>query len=470
MSLNRTSGGLRNIDLITFSLYLGLVSIGWLMVYTVGYGEGYPADVFKYLATQSGKQTIWIGISIVAFAVIMLLDWKFWTTFAYPIYTVGLFFLVAVLIFGTRTNGATAWFSFGGFSFQPSELAKFGTLLAVSAFLSYYSTSLKQFKSQIIAIGLIFTPMVLILMQPDAGSAFVFLSFLILFYREGLSPTVYLVGAFSAILLILGLIIPTEQISLTLLLLGVGALFFQFKPLSYWVAGAIALAVGAFFLAKEGAWWISLGAGSLAFVTAGWFVYRRRKARLVFLLSAAILVGSGLAFAANYAFNSVLKPHQQDRINVWLRPERCSEKGSLYNVTQSKMAISSGGFEGKGFLNGTMTRLNYVPEQSTDFIFCTIGEEQGFVGVFGVVTLFLLLLIRLTVLAERQRSTFSRHYAYGLAGILFIHFFINIGMTMGLLPIIGIPLPFISKGGSSLLGFTTMIAVMLKLDSHRYQI
>lgn len=470
MTINRASGGLRNIDLITFSIYLGLVAIGWLMVYTVGYGEGYPDDIFKYLTTQSGKQTIWMGISFVVFAIIMLLDWKFWSTFAYPIYAVGLFLLVAVLFFGSQKNGATAWFSFGGFSFQPSELAKFGTTLAVSSFLSYYSTSLKQLKSQIIAFGLILTPMILILLQPDAGSALVFLSFFILFYREGLSPTLYLVGGFCGLLLILGLIIPTQQISFVLLALAVCILFFQFKPLSYWMVGAIALVGGAYYVATVNQWLIALGGLALSFAIAAWFVNKMRKARLVWLLSAALIVGSGIAFVANYAFNSVLKPHQQDRIKVWLKPEECSEKGSLYNVTQSKMAISSGGFEGKGFLNGTMTRLNYVPEQSTDFIFCTIGEEQGFVGTFGVIILFLLLLIRLTILAERQRSTFSRHYAYCLAGILFIHFFVNIGMTMGLLPIIGIPLPFISKGGSSLLGFTTMLAVMLKLDSHRYQI
>lgn len=462
--------GLRNIDLVTFSLYLGLVAIGWLMVYTVGYGEGYSKDFFQFLTTQAGKQTIWIGISFVVFAIIMFIDWKFWSTFAYPIYVIALFFLIAVLIVGTKTKGATAWFSFGGFSFQPSELAKFATALAISSFLSHYSTNLNTLKSQAMVFGLVLLPMVFILLQPDAGSALVFLSFFIVLYREGLSPSIYVVGIFSAIILVLGLIIPPVSIVQWLILLGLIIMSQHFKPAFYWMAGAVGLAITAWYLSKQvNIEYVTAGVG-LIFAAAAYFQMRKRRVRLVGLLSAMLVFGAMLAFAANYGFNNVLKPHQQERVNVWLRPESCDERGSLYNVTQSKMAISSGGLQGKGFLEGTMTKLNYVPEQSTDFIFCTIGEEQGFIGSFGVITLFLLLLIRITIIAERQRSNFSRHYAYCLAGILFVHFFINIGMTMGLLPIIGIPLPFISKGGSALLGFTTMIAVLLKLDSHRFQI
>jgi rod shape determining protein RodA len=185
------------------------------------------------------------------------------------------------------------------------------------------------------------------------------------------------------------------------------------------------------------------------------------------MLNTAVIVGIGISFLANYVFYEILEPHQQDRINVWLQPSKCDPRGSLYNVLQSKMAISSGGLQGKGFLKGTMTKLNYVPEQSTDFIFCTVGEEQGFLGSFGIIALYFLLLYRITAVAERQRSGFSRRYAYAIAGILFVHYIINIGMTMGLMPIIGIPLPFISKGGSSLLGFTVMLAVLLKLDANR---
>lgn len=460
----------RNIDLVTFSIYLGLVGIGWLMVYTVGYGEGYSGSIFDFFGTQAGKQTIWVGISFLVFAFIMLFDWKFWSTFAYPIYGIAIFLLVAVLIFGTKTKGATAWFSFGGFSFQPSELAKFATALAMSSFLSHYSTNLKTLKSQMIAFGILLLPMGLIMMQPDAGSTLVFLSFFIVLYREGLSPNLYIIGITSAVLLILGLIIDPVYISQALVFLAATFLFLQFKPQLYWGAGALALAAAMVYLTREESKWEALVLAVASFVVAGGALVRRRKTRLVSVLAVATMIGIGIAFASNYAFNSVLKPHQQDRINVWLRPDSCDEKGSLYNVTQSKLAISSGGLQGKGFLNGSMTKLNYVPEQSTDFIFCTIGEEQGFVGSFGTIILFLLLLIRITIIAERQRSNFSRHYAYCVGGIFFIHFFVNIGMTMGIMPIIGIPLPFISKGGSALLGFTTMIAVLMKLDSHRYQI
>ena len=195
--------------------------------------------------------------------------------------------------------------------------------------------------------------------------------------------------------------------------------------------------------------------------------FLQRRGKLVARLSTVLVIGAIIAFSANYTFNNFLENHQRDRINVWLRPSLCDPQGALYNVLQSKMTIGSGGLQGKGFLQGTMTKLNYVPEQATDFIFCTIGEEQGFIGSLGIIGLFLLLLIRIIVLAERQRSDFSRHYAYGIAGILFIHAFVNIGMTMGLVPIIGIPLPFISYGGSSILGFSLMMGVLLKLDSHR---
>jgi len=211
---------------------------------------------------------------------------------------------------------------------------------------------------------------------------------------------------------------------------------------------------------------ISLG----SFVIVAFMHAARLNLRLSGTLTAIVLVGSGLAYSTDYAFNNILKPHQQDRINVWLHPERCDPRGSLYNVMQSKMAIASGGIEGKGFLEGTMTKMNYVPEQSTDFIFCTVGEEQGFIGSFMVISLYLIFMLRIVFIAERQRSSFSRHYAYGVVGLLFIHFFVNIGMTMGLLPIIGIPLPLISKGGSALIGFTLMIAVLLKLDSNRYSL
>ncbi|MBV6653149.1 MAG: rod shape-determining protein RodA, partial [Mameliella sp.] len=304
-----------------------------------------------------------------------------------------------------------------------------------------------------------------------AGSALVFTSFLLVFFREGLSPIYYIVGIVGSTLLVLGFIYPPVPIIFGTILTGTAVLSYYFEKSlrTYaWIAIGL-LAIAAYNLSALGYELYMVGGAALFFIAASVIAYQQRNGRLALLMAFFLFLGSGLAFASNYAFNYVLKPHQQDRINVWLQPEKCDERGSLYNLTQSKAAIGSGGLEGKGFLNGTMTKLNYVPEQSTDFIFCTIGEEQGFIGTAGIILLFLLLLLRITVVAERQKSNFARHYAYCVAGILFMHIFINIGMTMGVTPIIGIPLPLISKGGSSLLGFTIMISILLKLDKHRYR-
>ncbi len=459
------------IDWLTFCLFLGLAVIGWMMIFSVSYEEYRKVGMGGFLNTSAGKQAIWLGICGLVFAFIMLFDHKFWQTFAYPIYGLSMLMLVLVLIFGTNIKGATSWFSFGGFSLQPSELAKVGTCLGVSAFLNTYSTDLRHPKAQLTALGLIALPVLLIMLQPDAGSALVFTSFLVVYFREGLNPIYYIVGIVGATLLILGFIYPPVQIIFGTVLAGAAVLAYYFSNnLRNYAWAAIALlAIAAYNLSGLGYHLYLLGGAILFFLASGFIAYQQRNGRMAMLMAFFLILGSGLAFASNYAFNYVLKPHQQDRINVWLQPEKCDERGSLYNLTQSKAAIGSGGLEGKGFLNGTMTKLNYVPEQSTDFIFCTIGEEQGFVGTAGIILLYLLLLLRITVVAERQKSAFARHYAYCVAGILFIHIFINIGMTMGMTPIIGIPLPLISKGGSSLLGFTIMISILLKLDKHRFR-
>ncbi|MEN0002738.1 MAG: rod shape-determining protein RodA [Bacteroidota bacterium] len=467
----RNPAGLVNFDLITFSIFLGLVAIGWLMIYTVGFNEGYRGGLSGFLTTPAGKQSIWIGICTFIFIFILLIDWKFWQTFAYPLYAGSMLLLLGVLFFGVTIKGATSWYSFGSFSFQPSELAKFGTALAISAYLSAFNTDLKNLRSQLTVAALLLTPMVLIMMQPDAGSALVFISFLVVLYREGLSSYYYLVGFYLATILILGLIANPLWIAGGLGLLGLLVLAANFKARNYWLLGSLAFAGLAIYLVEvvDKSYILPvLGAITLALLGMGTYLFWNRKAKLIQLMSITIVVGIGLAFASNYFFNEVLQPHQQNRINAWLRPDKC-DKAALYNVVQSKMAISSGGLQGKGFLKGTMTKLNYVPEQTTDFIFCTVGEEQGFVGSLGIIGLFFLLMLRITIIAERQRSSFARTYAYAVAGILFIHVFINIGMTMGLMPIIGIPLPMISKGGSSLIGFTIMIAVLLKIDSNRFR-
>lgn len=464
----RDTAGLKNIDRATFSIFLALVAVGWLMVYTVSFSREWTEGV-NFFDTSIGKQTIWIGICTVVFAIVFMIEWKFWQTFAYLFYGIATVLLFAVLLFGSEIKGARAWFNFGGFSFQPSEVAKFATCLAMSAFLSNYRTNLKTLRSQMIALGLLGLPVGLIMLQPDAGSAIVFASFLVVLFREGLSPNYYVVGIYCAAILILGLIYNPESIVIGLLLIGVFALAYQFKDKRYWMMAAATLSAGVILAFTKDHVTEALIAVGICFITLVVVQWWLKKGRIVSLLIAAVVVGIGIAYAASFAYDA-LKPHQKDRINVWLRPGDADPRGSLYNLYQSKLAIGSGGLTGKGFQKGTLTKLNYVPEQSTDFIFCTIGEEQGFIGSLGLIGLFTLLLIRIVNIAERQRSNFSRHYSYCVAGILFIHIFINLGMTMGLLPIIGIPLPFISKGGSSLLGFTVMMAVLLKLDSNRYSI
>jgi rod shape determining protein RodA len=314
--------------------------------------------------------------------------------------------------------------------------------------------------------------MLLIILQPDAGSMLVFLSFSILLYREGLSPVPYIIGFILLLVFILAIYFGDNsgELIMYLMMLATGIFTFNVKQgRNLWlsITGVIAALALWLFFSRSQEWGLALMTAIVLFYI---IVFSRRgRFKIVLLTGSALFVSIALIYSTNFMF-SKLKPHQRDRIWVWLRPDKVDPRGAAYNLINSKMAIGSGGFLGKGFTEGTMTKLNFVPEQQTDFIFCTIGEEQGFVGAFAVVALYMIFLVRIVQVAERQRSNFVRLYAYGLAGIFFVHFFINIGMTMGLLPVIGIPLPFISAGGSSLLGFTAMLAILLKLDSNRYSV
>lgn len=385
--------GFRSMDWATFSLYLSLVAVGWLMIFTVGYGDGYSANLGDFLASTAGRQTIWIGIALIVFSfVYFLIDWKLWRTLAYLIYAFSIVLLIAVLFFGTNINGAKSWFAIGGFSFQPSEIAKFGTCLAMASFLSDYNTTLRNATHQIISFGIFLLPIGLILLQPDAGSALVFLSFLLVLFREGLDANYFVVGSVVGVISLLGLIYQPVYVILGLVLLLALFLSFNFQNRTiYWVGGVLAGGGGFAYVAGTETYLTYALLGSLmGLLTLAFILWQKQqKRRLVGFMSIILLLGSGIAIAANYGFNNVLKPHQQDRINVWLRPELCDPRGSLYTVIQSKMTISSGGLQGKGFLKGTMTKFNYVPEQATDFIFCTVGEEQGFIGSFGIIILFL---------------------------------------------------------------------------------
>jgi rod shape determining protein RodA len=481
---------LGEIDFVTLGIYIALVSIGLLMIFAVTYDPKAPYG-FLDLNHVFGKQIFFIIICLVLIFVIMMTDWSFWRTFALFIYILSLLILPGTLIFGHEVNGAHCWYQIGGFSFQPSEIAKFGTCLAMASYMSSTGINLKEWRSRFIALGIFLLPAAIVLLQSDTGSALVFFSFVLVLYREGLPPLWYLLGFGTTAMVILGLVYEPPFVVAWLMAIFNFVQINRFRERTrvWWSVYAVSIAlilwwspIFNWFLQKSNistesvsfANYMVLVPQSILLVVSFLLSYRRKNSLIQRKLQLNLLVlvmASILVFAANFACYTVLAPHQQQRIKIWLKPSEAAAdaRGKAYNMLHAKMAIGSGGFSGKGFLEGNMTKLKFVPQQSTDFIFCTVGEEQGFIGALGIVGLFTLLLYRITVLAERQRSNFSRVYAYSVAGIIFVHFMINIGMTMGLFPIIGIPLPFISYGGSSLIGFTLMIAVLLKLDSHRNQ-
>lgn len=454
----------REIDWITVSIYFGLVLIGWLMIYAVGSTES--ADLFD-MNTRHGNQLVWIGISFFIGTIILIIETRFYKTFAYIFFGIAMILLISVLIGGTVIAGSKSWLVLGPIRIQPSEPAKAATCLALASYMSSFNVSLQNFKNQIIALGIIGLPMFLILLQGDAGSALVFSSLLIVLYREGMPSPLYIFGISITLLSIAALMFQIIPLLMGLSILGTGILIAQ-SGNNRVLLGYITLVIGCVFLVQQG--FLIPTAIGLGVIFLGLWVYnviqsKKRRSLYTFL---GVLVACGLySTVVNYGFNTILQPHQKDRINVWLKPSECDPLGSLYNVTWSKLAIGSGGFAGKGFLEGTITKLSYVPEQATDFIFCTVGEEHGFLGAFALILLFLLLLLRIILIAERQRSRFTRVYAYGVASILFFHLMVNVGMTLGIMPVIGIPLPFISYGGSSLLAFTILLGILIRLDTDK---
>lgn len=455
-------------DWITLSVYFSLVLIGWFMVFSTVYDEKNPF-AFIDITTTIGSQSLWLVISLVAFFTALTLDWKFWNTLAFPIYAITVLLLILVLFLGKEINGAKAWFSFGFFSIQPSEWAKFGTILAVSSYLSFFKTTASNINIIIVSLALFLGPALLILLQPDFGSSLVFLSFFILLYRRGLSPIVIILMFSVAAIFILSLIFGFYIVTVFLIFLASVSFIFEYeKTQRALLISLTTLLIIVFLLFQKETTYLILPS-IVTFLSYGFVLLRNKNIKILSLVAPILTVAVLFSFTSSYVFDNFLKPHQQERINVWLRPEKCDPRGSLYNIIQSKLAIGSGGFQGKGFLKGEMTKLNYVPEQSTDFIFTSIGEEQGFIGSFGVIILYTILLIRCIIIAERANLEFIRNYAYGVAGILFFHFAFNIGMTMGLMPVVGIPLPFLSKGGSSLLAFSIMIAVLIKMDMARFR-
>lgn len=461
------------IDLPTVIIYLFLVLGGLVMIHSVGRPpDGYEQDLAGMLTTPVGKQFIWVIISIVTwFVVNLLIQKETWMIGAYPIYGGTVILLVLVLLVGKEINNARSWFSLAGFTFQPSELAKFGACLAMAAFLSQWREKLDRLGPILSGIAIWTIPAALIILQPDPGSALVFASFLLVMYREGLPPLLLIFGGFTALMFILGILYPPALLAgglLTVLMLIMSFSARRRRKLWIAIAGVTAITAGTLYYLGTG--WPVLVGLLLLFIGTAAYHFLRKNTQLVGVATAALVWGCLIAGLANFTFNNVLKPHQQDRIDAWLRPDRLDESGGLYNLIQAKLAIAAGGLTGKGRNEGTMTRYDYVPEQETDFIFTAVGEQEGWVGAFALLFGFTALLWRISVIAERQRRPFARAYAYGVAGIVLIHLLVNVGMTMGLMPVIGIPLPFISKGGSALLSFTLMLAVLLKMDRHREEV
>ena len=401
-------------------LFLLLIFIGWLNIYAAVYDEN--RHNIMDLTQKYGKQMIFIIASLLLGMGILIIDPKFFSQFTWFIYGFFIFMIVVVIFSGREVAGSKGWFAFGGFGIQPAEFAKMATALALAKYLSTLDVNIGKFRDQVIAASIILVPAVIVLLQHDTGSAIVFLTLVIVLYRAGLSGFIPL--AF--------IVLPA---------LGVLALLVN-KLLLTAIMFVIALGV--------------------------WF-YSNRKARTNLIIALVFLGATGFVFSVDFSVNRILEAHQRNRIHVLLG-QTIDLKGAGYNVNQSLIAIGSGGAFGKGFLQGTQTKYNFVPEQSTDFIFCTIGEEWGFLGSSILIILYLALFSRIILLAERQRSRFSRLYGYGVASLLFFHFAINIGMTLGLLPVIGIPLPFISYGGSSLWAFTILLFIFIRQDSFRNEL
>ena len=409
-----------NIDYVSVVLYLLLVFIGYFNIYASEFNDD-SNEIFN-LSKRHGKQLLFIFISCLIAFFIIIIDWKFFFSLSFLIYAISIGSLILILFIGKITNGSLSWYDFGSFRIQPSEFAKFATALVLSRYINIFSIKKLDFSKTILCISLILIPLILIIFQNDTGTALVFLSFVLVLYREGLTENVLIFGFSIFFLTIMCLVL--DLFILFIILFCITCLIF-------------------YFLKKK----------------------KKNIINIIVLFFFCVTY----SYSVSHIVKNILPKHQSDRIMVVLGQKE-DPFGIGYNVIQSKIAIGSGGFFGKGFLKGTQTRFDFVPEQSTDFIFCTIGEEWGFLGTLVFISLYISLLLRILFISERQRSNFSRVYGYSVSCILFAHFLINIGMTIGLFPVVGIPLPFISYGGSSLMSFTILLFVFLNLDSYRLQI
>lgn len=471
------------VDWWTIGLYLILLVCGWFSVCGASYD--YEEPNFLDFGTRAGKQLMWMGCSLCLGFVLLMLEDKFYDTYAYLIYGILLLLLFGTIFNPHEIKGSRSWIVLGPVSLQPAEFAKFATALALAKFMGEYTFSMKRKKHMLAALGIILLPMVLIVLQKETGSALVYLSFFLVLYREGMTGSILFAGICAVVYFIVGVrfsadLMPDETTPWGafsvwgLIVLLSGLLFYSYAKLHrrfacyiLGVSGGVILLAVLFscYVIPFNVVIVEMVLAAAIVLYLLYLYYRERLANYMYIL--VFTVGSAVFFySIDYVFNNVLEAHQKIRIEVLLGITD-DPAGAGYNVNQSKIAIGSGGFWGKGFLNGTQTKLKYVPEQDTDFIFCTVGEEQGFFGSALVLLLFTAFILRLMVLSERQTSRFGRVYGYCVLSIFFFHLFINIGMVLGVTPVIGIPLPFFSYGGSSLWGFTILLFVFLRIDAGR---
>lgn len=472
--MDRRNNTYANIDWISILIWLVILIFGWMNIYSANIMEA-EEGIFDF-SQRFGKQILWIGASIVLAILLLVLDAKFYIHFAYIFYAVIVVVLMGVLVLGTEVNGAKSWFVIGGFQFQPSEFAKPLTALALARMLTSHNFELRRLRDLIKALVIIFIPPALVLLQPDMGSTLVYFAFIFVLFREGFSANIMALLASLIFLFVATLVFDKAMV--LLILASLGLLIYAYSARSTkkaiitgtWIAGVFGILFALSRILESDISLFTIGLVSLAPIILALLIkgLRSRMYQQLKIL-AGVVIAVLFMISVDYAMNNVLKPHQQHRIYVTLGLED-DPQGVGYNLNQSKIAIGSGGFSGKGYLDGTQTKLHFVPEQSTDFIFCTVGEEWGFLGTTFVILLYLGLMLRMIFLAERQRSAFSRVFGYCFVSIVFIHFLVNIGMTIGIFPVIGIPLPFFSYGGSSLWAFSIFLFIFLRLDASRLEI
>lgn len=484
VSRDKSAGVLSSLDWFTILIYVALLALGWMSVCGASYDFDQTSGFLDF-STRSGMQIVWIGTSFLLGAIILGIDERLYDSFAYIIYIGFMLLLLATPFLARDIKGSMSWIKVGPFSVQPAEFAKFGTALCVAKYMSTYGFNMQRWRDFIMSGLIVLLPMVLIVLQKETGSALVYAAFFLMFYREGMPGSILFAGVSAVVYFVVGVRFSEEPLLgmnmvsqgqfLVLLFIHLfcsGLLFAYtdkagpiWRVFIYGLLCTVCAVLFGHFILPFDICWVQLSVCLLMVLYLFCQAVKEHLARYAYIALFAV-ASLGFFYSSSFVLNNVMQPHQQTRIRVLLGMED-DPRGAGYNVIQAKIAIGSGGLEGKGFLNGTQTKLKYVPEQDTDFIFCTVGEEEGFVGCAVVLTLFLTLILRLIHLAERQPYTFGRVYGYCVLSVFLFHVFVNVGMVLGLTPVIGIPLPFFSYGGSSLWGFTIMLFIFLRIDAGR---